>query len=163
MRGPQLSGLAVLDLDGVAAAVAVLTGARGRRQERRCSTVLVKVSAAMSFVLGDDLGEEEGMRRRLARRRMRQCGAAYRTEVTATSGRSCRNGGEARQATMAVFGPSQSGHRPFIGSKTASTTPSRSANRSKALCDTDDDKWAPRVSEFKIQNKPQIWFLAWEK
>jgi hypothetical protein len=43
-------------LDGEAVAAAVLTGARGRRQERWCSTVLVKVSAAMSFVLGDDLG-----------------------------------------------------------------------------------------------------------
>jgi hypothetical protein len=45
----------VLDSDGEAAAAAVLTNAWGRRQERRCSTVPVKVSAATSFVLGDDL------------------------------------------------------------------------------------------------------------
>jgi hypothetical protein len=48
-------GAAVLDSDGEAVVVAVLTGTRGRRQERRCSTVPVKVSVAMSFVLGDDL------------------------------------------------------------------------------------------------------------
>jgi hypothetical protein len=59
--------------------------------------------------------------------------------------------------------PSRLGRRPFIGGKTASTALPRSANKIKALCDTDDDKWAPRVSEFKIQNKPQIQFLAWEK
>jgi hypothetical protein len=64
---------------------------------------------------------------------------------------------------MAAFGPSWSGRQPFIGGKTASAAPPRSANRSKALRNTDDDKWAPRDSEFKIQNKPQIRFLVWEK
>jgi hypothetical protein len=64
---------------------------------------------------------------------------------------------------MAAFGPSRSGRRPFIGGKTTSAALPRLANRSKALCDTDDDKWALHVSEFKIQNKPQIRFLAWEK
>jgi hypothetical protein len=68
-----------------------------------------------------------------------------------------------RRATIVAFGPSWLGRRPFIGSKMASAAPARSANRSKALRDTDDDKWAPHVSEFKIQNKPRIQFLAWEK
>jgi hypothetical protein len=45
----------VLDSDGEAAVAAVLTDALGRFQERRCSTVPVKVSAATSFVLGDNL------------------------------------------------------------------------------------------------------------
>jgi hypothetical protein len=45
----------------------------------------------------------------------------------------------------------------------ASVAPPRSANRSKVLRNTDDDKWAPHVGEFKIQNKPQIRFLAWQK
>jgi hypothetical protein len=43
-----------LDLDGEATTAEVLTGVWGRRQERRWSTVPVKVSAATSFVLGDD-------------------------------------------------------------------------------------------------------------
>jgi hypothetical protein len=63
---------------------------------------------------------------------------------------------------MVAFGPSRSGRWHFIGSKTASAAPPRLANRSKALRDTDDDKWAPRIIEFKIQNKPWIRFLAWE-
>jgi hypothetical protein len=48
-------GAAVLDSDGEAAVAAVLTDALGRWQERLCSTVLVKVSVATSFVLGDNL------------------------------------------------------------------------------------------------------------
>jgi hypothetical protein len=48
-------GAAVLDSDGEAAVVTVLTDALGRWQERQCSTVPVKVSAATSFMLGDNL------------------------------------------------------------------------------------------------------------
>jgi hypothetical protein len=45
----------VLNSDGEAAVVAVLIGVWGRRQERWCLTISVKVSAATSFMLGDDL------------------------------------------------------------------------------------------------------------
>jgi hypothetical protein len=45
----------VLHSDGEAAAVAVLIGAWGRRQERWCSTVPMKVSVATSVMMGDDL------------------------------------------------------------------------------------------------------------
>jgi hypothetical protein len=46
---------AALNSDGEAVTVVVLTSERDRRKELRCSTVPMKVSAATSFVLGDDL------------------------------------------------------------------------------------------------------------
>jgi hypothetical protein len=82
---------AVLDSDGEAVVAAVLTGVRGRWQERRCSTQTVRRLRASCWATKP--GEEGGVRRRLARRRTQQHGTAYRMEGTVALSWSCWNHG----------------------------------------------------------------------
>jgi hypothetical protein len=87
-------------------AAAVPRGAAARRahraEEQRCgwgrrlaSEALGRHGSAVTCVEG----RRREVRRRPARRRTWQRGAAYRTEATMTSGRSCQNGGEAGEAS----------------------------------------------------------------
>jgi hypothetical protein len=101
-------GAAALDPNGEAAEAAVLTDARGRRQERRCSTRTGRRLRASCWAMNCE-----------ARRRTRQHDAAYRMEATVTSGRSYRNGSGAGQPVGDGQGERGGGDAHSVGEEVA--------------------------------------------